>query len=261
MPRWFCQSLIVVTAGALVVAACGDKSSTSPSVSEGTPMSAEEYAAEVTRICDEAVAGADDAIDSADDVYDIDAAAEALRNGAEELASLTPPDDRADMGQALVDSLTEYAELVKVADKNPEEYSQNQNALELTISVRVVGLDARCEEVPYVLEPPTPPEDGLDSYYDVEFGDDPEADSLAQECFEGSLAACEEVRHVDAYRGYGVTCGERVYIEEANAWPLCTELFVGEEPVRGQVLTEPVETEWCATDDCEPTGWPPSGDE
>lgn len=246
---------------ALAVTACGSDSSEPPTVADGSPVNAEEYAAEVTRICDEAVKGADDAIYSVDEVYDINAASEALAGGADELAAITPPEDRADMGQALVNSLTEYAELVKVADKNPEEYSQNQNALELTMSVRVVGLDARCEELPYVLEPPTPPEDGLDDYYDAEFGDDPEADALAQECFEGSLSACDELLDIDAYRAYGSTCGERVYIEESNAWPLCTELFVGEEPVRGQVLTEPVETEWCATSDCEPSsGWPAAAD-
>lgn len=244
----------------LVVSACGDDTTEPPSVSQGSPMGADEYAAEVTRICDEAVAGADEAIDTVDDEYDIDAASGALRSGADELAALTPPEDRAEMGQALVDSLTEYSDLVTVAEKNPEEYSQNQNALELTISVRVVGLDARCEEVPYVLEPPMSPEEGIDDFDGTEFGDDPDADALAQRCFEGDLVACDEVAAVDAYGAYGATCGGRVYIEEANAWPDCVDLFVGNEPVRDQVLTEPVETEWCATDDCEVSGWPTATD-
>ncbi|MCZ7529040.1 MAG: hypothetical protein M5U31_01040 [Acidimicrobiia bacterium] len=247
--QWAC----LVSVLALTLTACGNDASKSPTVAEGSPMNADEYAAEVTRICNEAVKGADDAIDSADEVYDIDAASEALMKGADDLAAVTPPEDRADMGQALVDSLTEYSDLVKSADNDPEEFSQNQNALELTISVRVAGLDAECEEVPYVLEPPVAPEEGLDDYFEAEFGDDPEADALAQRCFEGELAACDDVRHVDAYRAYGVDCGGRVYIEEANAWPDCVDLFVGQAPVRGQILSEPRETEWCTgnLEDCD----------
>lgn len=228
----------VVLALLVVLAACGDDASAPPTVASGTPEEPPEYAAQAGAVCDRAVGGADDAIDSVDDVYDTDRARDALLDGAEELAALTPPEDRREMAQGLVDSLTEYADLVRRADDDPEEYSQDQNALELVISVQVAGLDATCPAVPDVLEPPRRPEDGVDEFSDVEFGDDPEADALAQRCFEGELAACDEVRSLEGYRGYGATCGERVYIDESNAWPDCVETFASEEPVRGQIVPE-----------------------
>jgi hypothetical protein len=237
---------------ALTLVACGSDATEAPRVASDTPLEPAEYAEHVSAICDEAVQGADDAIDSIEEVYDIDTASSVLLDGAKELAALTPPEDRSEMAQALVESLTEYSDLVRSAENDPEEYSQNQNALELTISVRVAGLDTECDAVPYVLEPPAAPEDGLDEYFEVAFGDDPDADGLAQRCFEGELAACDEVASVDAYGAYGATCGERVYIEEANGWPDCVELFVGDEPARGQILTEPRETVWCTgnLEDC-----------
>ncbi len=222
----------------VLLAACGEHATAPPTVSDGTPEDPADYAAQAGSICDRALDGADDAIDIVDDVYDTDRARDALLEGAEELAALTPPEDRREIAQGLVESLTEHGDLVRSADDDPEEYSQDQNALELVISVQIAGLDASCPAVPDVLEPPRRPEDSLDEFSDVEFGDDPEADALAQRCFEGELAACDEVRSFEGYGGYGATCGERVYIEESNAWPDCVETFASEEPVRGQIVTE-----------------------
>lgn len=233
MARWVRQSLVVITAAALVGAGCGSDPTEAPTVADGTPAEPAEYAEQAGAICDETVDAAESA--SADD-DDPGRAAELLRTGAGELAALTPPVDRREMAQALVDSLAAYADLYGRRDENREAFSQDQNELAIVIRVRATGLDAECPSAGIQIAEPEPPQEGLGTFSEDEFGVDPEADALAQRCFEGELAACDEVSETDAYRLYGVMCGGRIAHEEANNNYDCVETFVGDEPVRGQVV-------------------------
>lgn len=58
-------------------------------------------------------------------------------------------------------------------------------------------------------------------------GDDPELDSLAQECFEGDMGACDTLfftSDIDSeYETYGATCGGRLPEDEAIG--LCVLTF------------------------------------
>jgi hypothetical protein len=215
----------------LAVPACGDDDGggdadateeATLAVADGEPVSPTAYAGTVSDVCG-------DRLQAAEEVgYDKSSAegADALDELAEELATTTPPEDRRELAQAMVDGLAAYAELFRSRDDDTEEFSQNQNELVAVLAVRGAGLEAECPGIANNLLEASPP--------DEETGD-PDVDADGQACFEGELAACDRLVSEDTdLKFYGVTCGGRLVHEEANENINCVDSFASDQPVRDQ---------------------------
>jgi hypothetical protein len=217
----------------LAVPACGDddgaagSESGSPedtalAVADGDPVSPDAYARTVSDVCG-------DRLQAAEEIgYDKSSAegAEALDELAAELAATTPPEDRRELAQAMVDGLADYADLFRSRDDDREEFSQDQNELIGVLAVRGAGLEAECPGIANNLLEPSPPDEDTG---------DPDVDADGQACFEGELAACDRLVSEDTdLKFYGVTCGGRLVHEEANENINCVDSFASDEPVRDQ---------------------------
>jgi hypothetical protein len=200
----------------------GGSDDTALEVADGDPVSPTAYARTVSDVCG-------DRLQAAEEIgYDksSDEGADAVEALAEELAATTPPEDRRELAQAMVDGLAAYAELFRSRDDDPEEFSQNQNELLVIFSVRAAGLEADCGNNDFDLSEPAPPD---------ETTGDPDVDADGQACFEGELAACDRLVNEDTdLKFYGVTCGGRLFHEEANENINCVDSFASDEPVRDQ---------------------------
>lgn len=215
----------------LLVVVVADQDRGGPAVVESTAVvDATAYAAEVSTLCA-------DGIEQAETKgYDESSAAgaEVMDDVAAELAAVPPPEGRADMAQALVDGVADYADLFRARDDDQEAFSQAQNELTVVLEVRARGLGAHCttgdDDAEYLVHDPSPADPD-----EVTGAGDAELSDLAAACFAGDLGACDEL--ADSGSGlvfYGVTCGDRLLHEEADDNYSCVETFAGDRPTGDQ---------------------------
>lgn len=207
----------------LIIAAASDDPPPTVATSSDA-VDAAGYAARVTALCTDRMAAAEAA------GYEASAAgADGLDDLAAAIAELPPPTGGQAMAQALVDGLDRYAGLFARRDENLEQFSQEQNELSGVLEVRAAGLGASCGNQSSVAEaePPDPE--------DVAELDDPTLQAAAGACFDGDLAACDELLGSGPALGYyGTTCGGRLVHEEAAETIGCVESFAGTRPVGNQ---------------------------
>lgn len=208
---------VVLAASLGLLAACGDDGGGSPEVSTGAPT--EDYAEQAEQVCETAL----------DEARDLEGDERAARydDGAAELAALVPPEDQRAAAQSLVDGFVAYADLYR--NESGEDLSQAVNELHVVVAVRAAGLELTCGQGGDTLFAPEAPAEAID---DPEA--DPELEPVAQDCFEGDLVACDDLVGEDGYTFYGVTCGGRLFHEEADDNLTCVESFGAERPFGDQ---------------------------
>ncbi len=107
-------------------------------------------------------------------------------------------------------------------------------------------------------EPAEPGEVPAPTVEPTGLGDDPTLDGLAQSCYDGDLAACDDLyRGAEPgtpYRNYGDTCAGR-QAENSGTW--CVDAF-GAEPTDSVVVESSEPTDSVVVESSEPTTSPPS---
>ena len=139
--------------------------------------------------------------------------------------------------QALGDGVADYAHHLQVRYDNEEAFSQAQDELVVVLEARARGLGARCirgdgEDAEAAVHDPTPadPNELADAtVLDAALG------AAADDCFAGGLTACDELADSGSALVFcGVTCGGRLFHEEADDHYSCVETFAGDHPVGDQ---------------------------
>lgn len=226
-------AVVGIALGVLVlVAVAADQDTGGPAVvDDARPLDPVTYGVRVTNTCAEGLAAAENA------GYDqsSQAGADAMDDLADQLAALPPPDEQRAMAQALVDGVADYAQLFSARDDDGEAFSQAQNELIVVLEARAQGLGAHCirgdgEDAQTAVHDPSPadPED-------VAAAGSSELSDLAAACFAGELGACDDLADSGSpLVFYGVTCGDRLYHEEADDHYPCVDTFAGERPAGDQ---------------------------
>ena len=219
---------LVVGAVVLVLVVGANQDQGGPTVNTtDRPLDPVTYAVRVTNTCDEGLAAAENA--GYDDSSQ--AGAEAMRDLAGQLAAIPPPDEQRAMAQALVDGVADYAHLFQVRDDNGEAFSQAQNELIVVLEARARGLGARCttgdgEDAELLVHDPSPADPS-----EIAATGESDLSDLAAACFAGELATCDELAESKSpLVFYGVTCGGRLFHEEADDRYTCVETLAGDRP-------------------------------
>jgi hypothetical protein len=235
--------LMVMVLGA---AACGggddssgDDSSDEPTEdTEASGISEDDWVDEASGLCEDWFSEAQDTDGTdADEVADL---AEATATFHDDLEDLGEPEDIADEADDLIDAVDDLAGALEQAaeelddegeisddlDQEGEEANADMTAAaeELDLDCGVVSDDASGDFSDDFTDETGFPGDALDpTIFIEEYGTDAELDALADACYGGDFAACDQLyfdspieESTATYEGYGATCGGRLAQEETG---------------------------------------------